>query len=50
MAFSENAVRILKERYLNRDKDGNVIETVDELFHRVAVKRSMSYMQVNSIR
>lgn len=36
MAFSENAVRILKERYLNRDKDGNVIETVDELFHRVA--------------
>ena len=30
MAFSENAIRILKERYLTRDKNGNVVETVDE--------------------
>ena len=36
MAFSENAIRILRERYLTRDKNGNVVETVDELFHRVA--------------
>ncbi|MFO7793260.1 MAG: ribonucleotide reductase N-terminal alpha domain-containing protein [Candidatus Saliniplasma sp.] len=34
--LTENAKKILKERYLKRDKDGNVVETPDELFDRVA--------------
>ncbi len=34
--LTENAKTILKERYLRRDADGNVKETPDELFKRVA--------------
>ncbi|MFO8109454.1 MAG: vitamin B12-dependent ribonucleotide reductase [Thermoplasmata archaeon] len=34
--ITENAKKILKERYLRRDEDGNVNETSDELFWRVA--------------
>ncbi len=35
-ALTENAKKILKERYLKRDEDGNVVETPEELFKRVA--------------
>lgn len=34
--FSENAVRVLEKRYLKRDKDGNCIETISDMFRRVA--------------
>ncbi|MDD5423081.1 MAG: vitamin B12-dependent ribonucleotide reductase, partial [Candidatus Omnitrophica bacterium] len=35
-ALSENARKVLEKRYLKRDDDGKVIETPEELFHRVA--------------
>ncbi|HUL31921.1 MAG TPA: adenosylcobalamin-dependent ribonucleoside-diphosphate reductase, partial [Thermodesulfobacteriota bacterium] len=34
--FTENALTVLKKRYLKRDSQGEVIETPEELFHRVA--------------
>ncbi|MDD5062083.1 MAG: vitamin B12-dependent ribonucleotide reductase [Candidatus Marinimicrobia bacterium] len=34
--FSNNAMEVLKKRYLLHDKNGNVGETVEELFRRVA--------------
>ena len=36
MGISKNAQVVLERRYLIKDKDGNTIETVDEMFHRVA--------------
>ncbi|HHV31548.1 MAG TPA: vitamin B12-dependent ribonucleotide reductase [Clostridiales bacterium] len=36
MVVSENAQRVLEKRYLVKDENGNPVETVDELFHRVA--------------
>ncbi|MFA4980983.1 MAG: vitamin B12-dependent ribonucleotide reductase [Candidatus Omnitrophota bacterium] len=35
-ALSESARKVLEKRYLKRDDDGKVIETPEELFHRVA--------------
>ncbi|MFW6176274.1 MAG: LAGLIDADG family homing endonuclease [Thermoplasmatota archaeon] len=35
-ALTENAKKILKERYLKRDKEGNIVENEDEMFKRVA--------------
>ncbi len=34
--FSENAVTVLKKRYLAKDEKGEIIETITELFKRVA--------------
>jgi len=34
--LAENALRVLKRRYLKKDKQGNVVETPEEMFHRVA--------------
>ncbi|UCC91139.1 MAG: ribonucleotide-diphosphate reductase subunit alpha, partial [Dehalococcoidia bacterium] len=34
--LSENALRVLERRYLRKDAQGEVIETPDEMFHRVA--------------
>jgi ribonucleoside-diphosphate reductase alpha chain len=34
--LSDNAMRVLKRRYLMRDTEGNVIETAEEMFRRVA--------------
>jgi len=34
--LTENALRVLERRYLKKDKQGQVIETVEEMFRRVA--------------
>src|SRR5439155_23458788 len=34
--LSKNAVTVLERRYLIKDETGRVIETPDEMFHRVA--------------
>ncbi len=36
MVLSDNALVVLKSRYLKKDPDGNIIETPEELFDRVA--------------
>ena len=36
VAISENALKVLEKRYLIKDSEGQVIETVDGMFHRVA--------------
>lgn len=34
--ISDNAMEVLKRRYLAKDKDGKIIESVDEMWHRIA--------------
>ncbi len=36
MAFSNNAKMVLERRYLAKDLNGNVIETIEEMFKRVS--------------
>lgn len=39
--LSENALTVLRERYLAKDDQGNIIETVDQLWTRVAHEIAM---------
>ena len=34
--ITDNSLRVLEKRYLRKDKQGNAIETPEEMFHRVA--------------
>ncbi|MBC8477835.1 MAG: hypothetical protein H8D49_05770, partial [Dehalococcoidia bacterium] len=36
LKLTENALHVLQKRYLKKDKQGNAIETPEEMFHRVA--------------
>ncbi|MFA5059734.1 MAG: vitamin B12-dependent ribonucleotide reductase [Candidatus Omnitrophota bacterium] len=36
LRISENAKKVLEKRYLKKDENGKVIETPEEMFHRVA--------------
>jgi ribonucleoside-diphosphate reductase alpha chain len=36
MRFSDNAKMVLERRYLTKDLDGNVVETIEEMFRRVS--------------
>jgi len=36
LEWSETALRVLEQRYLLRDENGNIVETPEQLMHRVA--------------
>ena len=36
ISLSDNALRVLRKRYLQKDKNGNIIETPEQMFRRVA--------------
>lgn len=34
--IGKNAITVLEKRYLAKDEDGNVVETIEEMFRRVS--------------
>ena len=47
ISFSSNALRVLEKRYLERDKEGQIIETPEDMFHRVAHYIAMAELIYN---
>ena len=47
MKLTENAVRVLRNRYLRKDAEGEVMETYDEMFRRVARSISQAELKYN---
>jgi ribonucleoside-diphosphate reductase alpha chain len=45
MKLTENAVRVLRNRYLRKDANGQILETYDQMFRRVA--RSISEAELS---
>ncbi|MBA7600541.1 hypothetical protein ES703_07597 [subsurface metagenome] len=45
--LTENALRVLERRYLKKDKQGQVIETPEEMFRRVAVAIASAELTYN---
>jgi len=53
LALTENAVRVLERRYLKKDASGNVSETPEQMFRRVArhvAKAEKSYGDASHVR
>jgi len=48
MTLSENSLKVLQRRYLIRGESGNIIETPEEMFTRVAKNVSSAESQYNS--
>ena len=42
VALSDNSRAVLERRYLRRGSDGNPVETVEEMFYRVASHVAMA--------
>ncbi len=47
MNLSENVIKVLEKRYLIKDEKGNVIETPEEMFKRVADSVASAYQEEN---
>ncbi|UCH84253.1 MAG: vitamin B12-dependent ribonucleotide reductase [Candidatus Latescibacterota bacterium] len=47
MKLTENAVRVLQNRYLRKNAEGEVLETHDEMFRRVAASISQAELKYN---
>ncbi|RKD26396.1 ribonucleoside-diphosphate reductase class II [Caminicella sporogenes DSM 14501] len=48
MQLLENALKVLERRYLSKDLDGNIIETPEEMFRRVAHYIALAEKKYNS--
>ncbi|MCL2615282.1 MAG: vitamin B12-dependent ribonucleotide reductase [Dehalococcoidia bacterium] len=46
--LSDNALRVLEKRYLKKDKQGNVIESPDDMFRRVAQTIAAAELNYNA--
>ena len=53
MKLSENAIKVLEKRYLEKDENGNLLEDCDSMFRRVAkaiAKADESYVDVDQLK
>ncbi len=53
MGLTDNAIKVLEKRYLTKDEEGNVIETPEEMFRRVAhtiAQADTSYFNVEEVK